>query len=250
MGMPMGMQMGVPMGVPMGTPMGTPMGVPMSTQDASTGMPLQHGLPMQYGMPDYSQMQIPSMPGMQYGMFDYSQMQIPSMPPSYEQPIDMMQFSSLPIEAEMQPVAQPNKGVELLGLRPLVIGDTVCSQASSGQWWDAEVFHDNSDFTYFLIVKDDMQTQWPRVHWSDIIDRSCADFYQGELDRENGEEDQHQEQQQWAEQQQQWQEQELQQEQWQEQELQQEQQQQEMQKSQRFPTGKKEAGHAMESCVS
>merc|ERR1719503_106126 len=136
------------------------------------------------------------MPGMQYGMIDYSQMQIPSMPPSYDQPIDMMQFSSLPIEAEMQPMAQPHRGVELLGLKPLVLGQTVCSQASSGQWWPAEVFHDNSDFTYFLIVKDDVQTQWPRVHWADIIDMSCVDFYQGELDREFGRADQLQEQQQ------------------------------------------------------
>merc|ERR1719503_482709 len=93
-------------------------------------------------------------------------------------------------------MAQPHRGVELLGLKPLVLGQTVCSQASSGQWWPAEVFHDNSDFTYFLIVKDDVQTQWPRVHWADIIDMSCVDFYQGELDREFGRADQLQEQQQ------------------------------------------------------
>merc|ERR1719503_333669 len=169
-------------------------------------------------------------------------------------------------------MAQPHRGVELLGLKPLVLGQTVCSQASSGQWWPAEVFHDNSDFTYFLIVKDDVQTQWPRVHWADIIDMSCVDFYQGELDREFGRADQLQEQQQqqeseqqpeqqqpeqqqqlqqqqqqeqdpeqqqqqqWAEQQQQqqWAEQ---QQQWQEQDVQhgQEPQQEEGQKPQRFP---------------
>merc|ERR1719223_2493832 len=161
-------------------------------------------------------------------------------------------------------MAQPHRGVELLGLKPLVLGQTVCSQASSGQWWPAEVFHDNSDFTYFLIVKDDVQTQWPRVHWADIIDMSCVDFYQGELDREFGRADQLQEQQQqqeseqqpeqqqpeqqqqqqqlqqqqWAEQQQRWA---AQQQQWQEQDVQhgQEPQQEEGQKPQRFPIAKK-----------
>merc|ERR1719223_495663 len=120
-------------------------------------------------------------------------------------------------------MAQPHRGVELLGLKPLVLGQTVCSQASSGQWWPAEVFHDNSDFTYFLIVKDDVQTQWPRVHWADIIDMSCVDFYQGELDREFGRADQLQEQQQQQESEQQPEQQEPEQQQQQEPEQQQEQ---------------------------
>merc|ERR1719174_2045541 len=124
---------------------------------------MQYDMPPQYNMPT------------QYGMLP-PEMQ---MPPSYEQPWDM-QFAS----PELQPTPHAGKSVADLGLKPLELGQMVCAQAQSGQWWTAEVFHDNMDYTYFLLVQDDVQTQWPRVHWADVLDKSCPDFYQAEIDKE------------------------------------------------------------------
>merc|ERR1719265_533572 len=156
-GMPMEMPMGVPMGMPTEMPMGMPMEMPMGVP---TDIPM--GVPM--GMP----------------------MDMMQMPPSYEQPLDM-QFGGVPWAYRINSLLgqATDKNIEALGLKPLTVGQLVCSQASSGQWWDAEVFHDNQDYTYFLLVKDDVQTQWPRVHWSDIIAQSCAEFYQSEIDKED-----------------------------------------------------------------
>lgn len=162
------MPMGVPMGM-MGTPMGAPIGIPLQDPQMMPLQydmpPLQYDMPMQYGTP--TQYMLPP------------EMQMPSMPPSYEQPWDM-QFAS----PELQPSPYTGrKSVTDLGLKPLELGQMVCAQAQSGQWWTAEVFHDNMDYTYFLLVQDDVLTQWPRVHWADVLDRSCPDFYQAELDK-------------------------------------------------------------------
>merc|ERR1719162_576659 len=151
--------MGVPMGVPLGMPTGAPMAMGAPLQDPQM-------MPVQYGLPPETQW--------------------PPMPPSYEQPLDM-QFAS----PELQPTQNVGqKDVADLGLKPLQLGQVVCSQAMTGQWWTAEVFHDNMDYTYFLLIQDDVQTQWPRVHWADILDKSCSDFYQAELDKDEGQQQQ------------------------------------------------------------
>jgi len=147
------------------------------------GAPLQDPqmMPVQYDMPtQYGQYDMPT----QYGLPPETQW--PPMPPSYEQPLDM-QFAS----PELQPTQNVGqKDVADLGLKPLQLGQVVCSQAMTGQWWTAEVFHDNMDYTYFLLIQDDVQTQWPRVHWADILDKSCSDFYQAELDKDEGQQQQ------------------------------------------------------------
>merc|ERR1712224_272936 len=118
----------------------------------------------------------------------------------------------------------------------------VCAQAMSGRWWTAEVFHDNMDYTYFLLVQDDVHTQWPRVHWADILDKSCADFYQAELDKEGQgymhldvtqQQQQHFEQQQFE--QQQFEQQQFEQQQVEQQQFEQQQQQQEQEQQQELP---------------
>lgn len=213
LGVPMGVPMespGVPVGMPpVGVPGGEPMEMPVGAAQLG-GMPaFDPQMAAQFGgVPTYDPQMAAQFGGVptidpqmaaQFGLdanFQGAQdgipMQYGAMPPSYEQPLDM-QFAS----PELQPTPeQPfGIGVEDIGLKPLSVGQIVCAQASTGQWWDAEVFFDNRDFTYFLLVRDDVHTQWPRVHFADIIDRSCADFYQGELDREGmGQQEQQQQQ--------------------------------------------------------
>merc|ERR1719215_1670856 len=142
--------------------MGTPLGAPLRDPQM---IPVPYDMPTQYALP--------------------LETQWPPLRPSYEQPLDM-QF----VSPELQPTHFRQNNVADLGLKPLQLKQMVCAQAMSGQWWTAEVFHDNMDYTYFLLVQDDVQTRWPRVHWADIIDKSCSDFYQAELDREDGQQQQ------------------------------------------------------------
>jgi len=181
-GMPMEMLVGAPeipvemptlIEMPIGVPIipEMPMGVPSETPIGNLQMmPVQYDMPLQSALP--LEMQWPP---------------TPPFPQSYEQPLDM-QFAS----PELQPTLNSwRRSVADFGLKPLQSGQTVCAQAMTGQWWTADVFHDNMDYTYFLLVQDDVQTQWPRIHWADILDKSCSDFYQAELDKE-GQQHQHQ----------------------------------------------------------
>merc|ERR1719329_1937596 len=143
------------------------------------GVPIIPEMPI--GMPSETQL-----PPVQYDMLLQSalplEMQWPPTPPfpqSYEQPLDM-QFAFPELQTTLN---FERRSVADLGLKPLQTGQTVCAQAMTGQWWTADVFHDNTDYTYFLLVQDDLQTRWPRVHWADILDKSCSDFYQAELDK-------------------------------------------------------------------
>lgn len=157
---------------------------PVHEQPADTEVPAQE-MPQVYEQPveqpvdmqfAYSELPAQEMPPVYQQPVD---MQFAQMPPVYEQPVEQFQFASPEVQA-----AEPwvEKSVEALGLKPFTEDQIVCAQAQSGLWWNAKVFHDNQDYTYFLLVQDEVHTQWPRVHWADIIDSSCSDFYQGGLD--------------------------------------------------------------------
>lgn len=122
-------------------------------------------------------------------------------PVSYQMPVHDMLFDQHPLqtyEFNQQPFQtyqppgfgmldeplrpdEPEYGQLPMGITPLAVGQICCAQAADGRWWDVEVFHDNRDFTYVVLVKDDVHTSWPQCHRASMLDRSCDEFYRTKM---------------------------------------------------------------------